>query len=72
MSSEQSIEAKSLDTDNNVEKEVKLSKKADAKVDINQLLLKLREKEKLQKKENLLFFGVVGSVVIATGVIASL
>ena len=42
------------------------------RVNINHLLSKLREKEKSQKKENLFFFGLVGTVVIITGIIASL
>ena len=43
-----------------------------SKVDINDLLNKVREGEKKQKKENLIFFGLVASVVAITGIIASL
>jgi len=42
------------------------------KVDINDLLTRVREGEKKQKKENLIFFGLVASVVAITGIIASL
>ena len=42
------------------------------KVDINDLLSKVREEERKQKKENLVFFGLVASVVAITGIIASL
>ena len=43
-----------------------------SKVDINDLLSRAREDEKKQKKENLVFFGIVASVVVITGIIASL
>ena len=42
------------------------------RVDINVLLSKVRDDEKKQKKENLVFFGLVASVIVITGVIASL
>ena len=42
------------------------------KVDINVLLSKVRDDEKKQKKENLAFFGIVASVIVITGIIASL
>ena len=48
------------------------SEKIRTSVDINSLLIKLREKEKLQKKENLLFFGVIGLIMITIGIIATL
>ena len=41
------------------------------RVNINDLLSRVRDKEKKQRKENLVFFGLVSSVVIATGIIAS-
>jgi hypothetical protein len=47
-------------------------KKTAKRVDINDLLFKIREKEKLQRKENLLFFSLVASVIAVTGIIASL
>ena len=42
------------------------------KVDINELLNRARQDEKKQKKENLVFFGLISSVVVITGIIASL
>ena len=52
----------------------KVSKKRsfNARVDINDLLSRARENEKKQKKENLVFFGIVASVIVITGIIASL
>jgi len=42
------------------------------KVDINDLLSRARQDEKKQKKENLIFFGLIASVIAITGIIASL
>ena len=42
------------------------------RVDINDLLSRVRNDEKKQKKENLVFFGLVVSVLAITGIIASL
>ena len=42
------------------------------RVDINDLMSRAREDEKKQKKENLVFFGVIASVVVLTGIFASL
>ena len=42
------------------------------RVDINDLLSRVRDDEKKQKKENLVFFGLVVSVLAITGIIASL
>lgn len=42
------------------------------KVDINHLMSKVREEKKKEKKENLVFVGLVGTVVVITGIIASL
>ena len=42
------------------------------KVDINDLLSRARDDEKKQKKENLVFFGLIASVIVITGIIASL
>ena len=52
----------------------KVSKKRspNTRVDINDLLSRARENEKKQKKENLVFFGIVASVIVITGIIASL
>ena len=42
------------------------------KVDINILLNKVRHEKQRERKENLLFLSLIGSVVIVTGIIASL
>ena len=42
------------------------------RVDINDLLSRARDDEKKQKKENLVFFGLIASVIVITGIIASL
>ena len=42
------------------------------KVDINILLNRVRHEKKRERKENLLFFSLIGSVIIVTGLIASL
>ena len=42
------------------------------RVDINDLMSRVRDDEKKQKKENLVFFGLISSVVVITGIIASL
>ena len=58
-----------LDTDsfdNEVEK-----KKIKLKVDINTLMHRVREEKKREKKENLLFVGLIASAVLVTGAIAS-
>tara|TARA_B100001996_G_scaffold117949_1_gene89273 strand:+ start:215 stop:433 length:219 start_codon:yes stop_codon:yes gene_type:complete len=46
--------------------------KSTGRVDINTLMNKVRDQEKKQKKENLVFFGLISSVVVVTGIIASL
>ena len=43
-----------------------------SRVDINDLLSRARDDERKQRKENLVFFGLVASVIVITGVIASL
>ena len=47
-------------------------KKIYGRVNINHLMLRVRDEEKKQKKENLIFIGLVSSVVVITGIIASL
>jgi len=54
---------------------VKVSKspsKIPGRVDINNLMSRVREEERKQKKENLVFFGLISSVIVITGIIASL
>ena len=41
------------------------------KVDINNLLSKVRQEKNKEKKENLIFLGLICGVVAATGIIAS-
>ena len=53
--------------------EENISKKKDLrKVDINVLMDRVREEEKKEKKENLIFLSLIGSAILITGVIASL
>jgi hypothetical protein len=53
--------------------EVKKSKSSDTrKVDINVLMDRVRDEKKKEKKENLIFLSLVASVILITGVIASL
>ena len=42
------------------------------KVDINILLNRVRHEKKRERKENFLFLGLIGSVIVVTGIIASL
>ena len=48
------------------------SSSPNTKVDINDLLSRVRDDEKKQKKENLVFFGLIVFVIVITGIIASL
>ena len=41
------------------------------KVNINSLMERVREEKKKEKKENLIFLGLIASVVLITGAIAS-
>ena len=43
-----------------------------SRVNINDLLSKLKHEEKKEKKENYIFLGIICAVVTVTGVIASL
>ena len=45
---------------------------SNSRVDINDLISRARDNEKKQKKENLVFFGLVASVIVITGIVASL
>ena len=42
------------------------------RVDINDLMSRVRDDAKKQKKENIVFFSLVASVIVITGIIASL
>ena len=49
----------------------KISNK-DHKVDINILLNRVRGEQKKERKENILYLSLIASVIIVTGIIASL
>jgi hypothetical protein len=51
---------------------VSKAKSPNHRVDINDLLSRARENERKQKKENLVFFGAIASIIAITGIIASL
>ena len=46
-------------------------KERSPKVNINSLMDRVREEKKKEKKENLIFLGLIASVVLITGAIAS-
>ena len=50
----------------------KFQTKNSGRVNINNLMSKVRADYKKQKNENLVFYGLIGSVVVITGIIASL
>ena len=67
------INNRSVEAPNNVGMKVnELQTKSFCRVNINNLMSKVRADHKKQKKENLVFFGLIGSVVVITGIIASL
>ena len=49
----------------------KLKLKSTSRVNINELLLKVRELKSKEKKENYIFLGIICGVVAVTGIIAS-
>ena len=53
-------------------KTVRTRARVHRRVDINVLMAKVRNEKKKQNKENLVFFGLISSVVIVVGIIASL
>ena len=50
----------------------KFQTKNSGRVNINNLMSKVRADYKKQKNENLVFYGLIGSIVVITGIIASL
>ena len=63
----------SVEASNNVEMKAHKSQTANSgRVNINDLMSKVRADHKKQKKENLVFVGLIGSIVVITGIIASL
>ena len=62
-----------VEASSNVGMKVNVSRtKSSARVNINNLMSKVRADYKKQKNENLVFYGLIGSVVVITGIIASL
>ena len=55
-----------------LDQQVELKKTPNIKVDINDLLSRVRDEKKKERKENILFLGLIGSVIVITGIIASL
>ena len=55
-----------------VDEEKQLKKLDSHKVDINILMDRVREEKKKEKKENIIFLSLIGSVILITGIIASL
>ena len=69
MSGEQAIQ----DQSSNIHlKTVGTKERIHHRVDINVLMAKVRNEKKKQNKENLVFFGLISSVVVVLGLIASL
>ena len=65
MSSEQLNNVETLETP-------KVSTKIQGRVDINDLLNRVRETKKKENKSNLIFFGLTGSLMLIVGIILSL
>ena len=55
-----------------LDQQLEVKKTPKIKVDINDLLSKVRDEKKRERKENLLFLSLIGSVIVITGIIASL
>ena len=73
MSGERIIETdQSIKTKSGISISSKVRSRIPGRVDINNLMAKVREEERKQKKENLVFFGLISSVIVITGIIASL
>ena len=72
MSDDQSATVKNIKMTNSDFNSNYRAKVPHSRVDINDLMSRAREDEKKQKKENLVFFGVIASVIALTGIIASL
>lgn len=72
MSSEQSYQTKRFNSQQILYQEKQPIIKTTSKVNINDLFFKLKEREGKKKKENVVFLGLLLSVLIVSGVIASL
>ena len=68
MSGEQ-LSAKDL---NKISNPITFSKSKKLKININDLLDKVRAEKNKEKKENYMFLGLVVSIIVVTGIIASL
>tara|TARA_B100001173_G_scaffold49670_1_gene40380 strand:+ start:339 stop:527 length:189 start_codon:yes stop_codon:yes gene_type:complete len=55
-----------------LDQQAELKKTPNIKVDINHLLSRVRDEKKKERKENLLFLSLIASVIVITGIIASL
>ena len=63
----------SVEAPNNVGMKVNESRtESSRRVNINNLMSKVRADHERKKKENLVFVGLIGSIVVITGIIASL
>ena len=60
-----------VETPNKVIVGTSIPRKIPGRVDINNLMSKVREEEKA-KKENVVLFGFISGVIVVTGIIASL
>jgi len=69
---DQLVSGVNIKTSNLNRTRVSKAKSLNHRVDINDLLFKVREDERKQKKENLFFFGAIASIIAITGIIASL
>ena len=73
MSSEHSINNQSIETPNDLDLNINnAQEKMPNRVNINSLLSRVREKEKKERKENIVIASLVGTVIVVTGIIASL
>jgi hypothetical protein len=72
MSGDQLASVTNTRTSNLNRTRVSKTKSLNRRVDINDLLSRAREDERKQKKENLVFFGAIASIIAITGIIASL
>ena len=72
MNDDQSVIVKNIEITNSNFHSNNRARAPHGRVDINDLMSRAREDEKKQKKENLVFFGVIASVIALTGIIASL
>ena len=55
-----------------LDQQIEVRKTSNIKVDINDLMMRVRDEKKKERKENLLFLSLIGSVIVITGIIASL